>query len=103
MQLIHDDIPKDTDIIHIHGMELDKQDFYNSLGKPWVGTLHGGGSETDERWIKHPKVICVSKFVADRFGIQAFVHTPVSPEDFPFEERKRNYFLYMAGFRMVLG
>jgi len=100
--IIVDNIPSDVDIIHNHGFCLDRQDQYNSWGKPWVSTVHGGGMETDPAFINgvknHPNVICVSKFVSDRLQCPAFVHTCASPEEFMYQEHKQNYFLYLAGF-----
>jgi glycosyltransferase involved in cell wall biosynthesis len=46
----------------------------------------------------HPNIICVSKFVADRLGCNAYVHTCFSEEEFFYQEKKHNYFLYLAGF-----
>lgn len=99
---IVDSIPDDTDIIHLHGIQMEKQEEYNKLPKPWVGTIHGGGMENDPKFLNavknHPNVICVSKFVADRLGCQAFVHSCASPEEFDYRETKQNYFLYLASF-----
>lgn len=100
--IVVDSIPDDADIIHLHGVQMEKQEEYNKLPKPWVGTIHGGGMETDPQFLtavrNHPNIICVSKFVADRLGCQAFVHSCASPEEFEYKEAKGNYFLYVASF-----
>jgi glycosyltransferase involved in cell wall biosynthesis len=98
LKLVNYTIPDDVDVIHVHGHDLDQEAKYNAFGKPWCSTLHGGGSETDPRWINHPKVICVSKFVSDRLQIPAYVHTCYSPEEFFYQEQKQKYFIYLAGF-----
>lgn len=98
-------IPPDVDIIHHHGFCLDRQDEYNSWGKPWVSTIHGGGMEGQDfidAVKNHPNIICVSKFVSDRLYCPAFVHSCVSPEEFTVQENpypfNSPYFLYLAGF-----
>lgn len=100
--ILVDSIPADTDVIHVHSFCLEDVEKNTALGKPWVGTIHGGGMETDPVFLNgvknHPNVICVSKFVADRLQCQAFVHTCASPEEFMYQEKKQNYFLYLAGF-----
>jgi glycosyltransferase involved in cell wall biosynthesis len=100
--IVVDSIPDDADIIHLHGVQMEKQDQYNKLPKPWVGTIHGGGMETDPKFLtavrNHPNIICVSKFVADRLHCSAFVHSCASPEEFEYSDTKDNYLLYLAGF-----
>lgn len=94
-------IPSDVDIIHHHGFCLDRQDEYNSWGKPWVSTIHGGGMEGQEfidQVRGHPNIICVSKFVSDRLGCPAFVHSCASDEEFEFNINPKGGFLYLAGF-----
>lgn len=94
------EIPSDVDIIHHHGWCYWDEDKYNAWGKPWVSTIHGGGMETDPKWLElsknNPHVICVSKFVADRIGNSAFVHACSDPDEFIYKEKKENYFLYLS-------
>lgn len=100
--IVVDSIPNDVDIIHKHGFEIEKCDEYDSWGKPWVGTIHGGGIESNPTWLaavnNHPNIICVSKFVADRLNCKAFVHSCASPEEFHYDIPADNYFIYLAGF-----
>jgi glycosyltransferase involved in cell wall biosynthesis len=97
-------VPDDVEILHFHGIELEKQNYYESFKKPWVGTIHGGGMESNPAWLKlannHPNVICVSKFVADRLNCQAFVHSCASDEELEFKQTVEpdGGFLYLAGF-----
>lgn len=99
--VVHD-IPDDTDIVHHHGFMVEREHEYALWKKPWVSTIHGGGVENDPTFLNrvkdHPNIICVSKFVADRLGCKAFVHSCASPEELEFENNKENYFLYLAGF-----
>lgn len=97
-------IPKDIDIMHFHGVEIEKENYYNSFGIPWVGTIHGGGMENNPNWLRkvnnHPNVICVSKFVSDRLNCPAFVHSCASDEELEYNEVEDHDggFLYLAGF-----
>ena len=99
---IVENIPKNTDIVHHHGFELENQYKYNSWGIPWVSTIHGGGMEHDPKFLNgvkgHPNVLCVSKFVSDRLQCPAFVHNCASEEEFIYKTEKQNYFLSMASF-----
>lgn len=94
------EIPADADIVHHHGWEWHREAEYNAFGKPWVSTIHGGGMETDPNWLNaakgNPRIICVSKFVADRVGVSAFVHACSDPDEFIFKTQKQNYFLYLT-------
>jgi glycosyltransferase involved in cell wall biosynthesis len=98
------EIPEDCDIINFNGWDPDTSpEQFSSYGKPWVVTLHGGGSEASPLWlqtVKNPHMICVSKFVADRIGTKAYAWSCSSPDDLMFlneEEPKKDYFLWMAG------
>lgn len=99
--LVVDKIPDDCDIINFNGWDpANSFSEYSSYGKPWVITLHGGGSETDPLWlktVKNPHMICVSKFVADRIGTKAYAWSCSNPKNFKFKEEKDDYFLWMAG------
>jgi glycosyltransferase involved in cell wall biosynthesis len=94
------EIPAEADIVHHHGWEWDKEHTYNAFGKPWVSTIHGGGMETDPNWLNaakgNPRVICVSKFVADRIGALAYVHACSDHDEFIYKEQKQDYFLYLS-------
>lgn len=94
------EVPRDTDIIHFHQWEPGKRD-YDKYGKPWIVTIHGGGSETDHTWLEatknNPHVVCVSKFIADKVGAREWVWTSSEPDDFIYSKQKEDYFLWMAG------
>lgn len=94
------EIPDDVDIIHFHQWEPGKKD-YDQYGKPWIVTLHGGGSETDPNWINatkgNPHVVCVSKYIANLVGVDKWVWTSSTPDDFTYRLKKEDYFLWMAG------
>jgi len=91
--------PDDADIIHFHGW-IPSED-YDKFGKPWVATIHGGGSENDPVWLEksnnNPHIICVSKFIADRINCSAYAWACSNPDEFIFSEQKNDYFLWMAG------
>lgn len=95
------EIPKDCDIVNFNGWIPGKSDVeYPKHGVPWVVTLHGGGTETDPEWlrtIKNPHMICVSKFIADRIGTEAYAWACADPGNFLYREKKEDYFLWMAG------
>lgn len=95
-----EEIPEDCDILHFHQWEPGKID-YEKYGKPWIVTLHGGGSETDPQWIKatkeNPNVVCVSKYIADKVGALAWVWTCSDEVEFIYDPYKSDYFLWMAG------
>lgn len=97
-----DSIPDDVDVIHHHGFTLEKEAEYKSWNRPWISTIHGGGMESDTYWLNkvknHSNILCVSKFVSNRLGCPAYVHTCVSPEEFEYKEKSDDYFLYLAGF-----
>lgn len=92
--------PEWADILHFHSWRPGEID-YDKYGKPWVVTLHGGGMETDPKWLKdtanNPHVICVSKFVSDRVKCPAYVWTCAETHEFMFRKEKKDYFLFMAG------
>ena len=94
------EIPKDCDIINFNGwLPATSEKEYNSYGIPWVATLHGGGSENDPEWlktIKNPHMICVSKFVADRIGTEAYAWACANPDELSFYDKKDDYF-FMDG------
>lgn len=94
------EIPNDCDILHFHQWEPDKID-YEKYNKPWIVTIHGGGSETDPNWIKatanNPHVVCVSKYISGKVNAPANVWTCSDPDDFIFNDKKEDYFLWMAG------
>lgn len=95
-------IPSGYDIIHHHGWSWQDETLYASHGLPWLSTIHGGGMEQDSVWLAKAKgnkhVMCVSKFVADRIGTEAYVNAGSLVKDFIFAREKKNYFLYLAGF-----
>jgi hypothetical protein len=102
---IVNEMPKDVDVIHFHGVEVERENYYASFGIPWCGTIHGGGMENDPNWLRkvnnHPNIICVSKFVSDRLNCPAFVHSCASDEEFEYKESvdpNHGGFLYLAGF-----
>lgn len=97
------EIPKDCDIIHFHGWDKDSSAVeYSSHNIPWVATIHGGGMEDDENWLKSVKenknnIICISKFISDRIECPNYVHNCVNSDEFVFSKDKEDYFLWMAG------
>lgn len=95
-------IPDDCDIINFNGWEPNTSEAeYNSYGIPWVVTMHGGGMETEQKWLEtvtaNPHIICVSKFISDRLQCPAYAWSCSNPEDFTYREEKEDYFLWMAG------
>lgn len=96
------DVPKDCDILHFHGWDpFASKNEYDSYGIPYVITMHGGGMETDARWMesvsRNPNIICVSKFISDRLKCPAYVWSCADPQEFKFNSQKGDYFLWMAG------
>ena len=97
-----DDIPKNCDIINFHGWDPDTSKLeYEKYDIPWVSTMHGGGTESSEKWLKsvigNPHIIAVSKFIADRLSLKNYAWTCSNPADYDFNVKKDNYFLWMAG------
>lgn len=98
-----DKVPEDCDILHFHGWDpKTSKAEYESFGIPYVVTMHGGGMENDLEWLMsvngNPNIICVSKFISDRLGCPAYVHSCTDPaEMFYGAPKDDNYFLWMAG------
>jgi len=95
-----EEVPEDCDIIHFHQWEPGVID-YDSYDKPYVVTIHGGGTPEPKSWHDatrgNPHILCVSKFISDHVGAPAFVWEASSPENFIYSEKKENYFLWMGG------
>lgn len=86
------DFPKDADIVHGHGANLQHS------GLPWVSTVHGGGSDpAGSLWHNNPNFICVSDFICKVSGNKQFVHSCVDPDDFIYSDKKEDYFLWISG------
>lgn len=98
--LMVSEVPHNCDVVHFHQWEPGKRD-YDKYGKPWIVTIHGGGSETDPNWIKathnNPHVVAVSDYIAKKIGALAHVWTCSDPKDFIYNNKKDDYFLWMAG------
>jgi glycosyltransferase involved in cell wall biosynthesis len=94
-----DEVPTDCDIIHYNqwSTTFDHDKFHT----PWIVTIHGGGMETDPDFFKvtdaNPHVVCVSEFVRKRLNCYKYIWNCSDPEDFIFEDKKEDYFLWMAG------
>lgn len=85
----------DCDIVHFHG------DFPKTYHQPWVGTMHGGGTESAPEWLEqmtaNPHIICISKFIANRLKIKTVVHNCIDEDKFIYREEKDDYFLWLGG------
>jgi len=84
-----------VDLVHFNSWE--PQD-YLKCGKPWLTTIHGYSLHQEQN---HPAIstnlVAVSKFAAERMGAKANVWASSDPNDFVFNEKKEDYFLWMAG------
>ena len=94
------EVPGDVDIIHFHQWEPGNID-YESYGKPYVISIHGGGTPEPESWHNatrgNPHILCVSKFISDHVGCPEYVWECTDPNDFYFRPVKRDYFLWIGG------
>ena len=97
--LVVNNIPKDTDIVHYHGGFPEEYGHNNNF--KWVTTSHGGGSDTQERMNELRRfvhnILFVSHFCSNMYNSNCVVHSSVPVEDFPFQKKKDNYFLWLAG------
>ena len=92
-------VSEDTDIIHLHGGLLYE---YNLLPvKPWITTAHGGATDAPERLTEVGKyvdnIVFVSNFCSKMYNSDCFVYACADKNEFQFQEKKDNYFLWMAG------
>lgn len=86
-------IPQTCDVVNIHGhMEI------GPINKPTIIT---NNSNTQERLSYAPNKVYASKNHALRAGARAFVYNGVDPEDYTYQERKEDYFLFLARVRRV--
>ncbi len=93
-------IPDDVDVVHYHGGFPEEYGQDRRKGV-WISTVHGGGqdspSETAEKREWKNNLVFVSDFCAKRCESQTYIHNCVQEEDFPYREKKDDYFLWMAG------
>lgn len=90
-QEAQDAIPGDVDIVHFHAWEPQQ-----SFRKPWIYTLHGNSTEP-ERLPKN--TVCISANHAKRHGREAFVYNGIDPDEFVFQEHKKDHLLFFSKVR----
>ncbi len=60
---------------------------------PYLVTI-GGNGQPGEKFLPH--TVFVSRNHAERHGAEAFVYNGIDPDDYFFEERKKDYLLFLA-------
>ena len=80
-------IPKSTDILHLWSTPG------NLPRIPFLVTIEGNG-QVRERF--HPNTVFVSAKHAANHGSENFVHNGIDPEDFQWDEKKDDYFVFLA-------
>lgn len=98
------EVPADTDIIHFHQWEPGNID-YESYGKPYVISIHGGGTPEPESWHMatrgNPHILCVSKFISVHVGCPEYVWECTDPDQFMMTKEKNNfrggYYFWIGG------
>jgi len=85
----------DADIVHFHGWDLEA---YSKCNKPWVTTIHGYElhQKASEAY-RLRNVIAVSQFAARNIGAMHYVWNCADPDEFKYEPKKDNYFLWISG------
>lgn len=87
-------IPSDTDIVHFH-LPYNFQNF----PFPYVCTIHGNLSDSDDRNILHQNSIFLCKDHANRHGFDKYVFNGLNPSAIPLgldSLKKRNYFSFLG-------
>lgn len=86
-----DAIPNDVDIVHFHAWEPQQ-----SFRKPWIYTLHGNSTEPE---CLPKNTVCISADHAKRHGREVFVYNGIDPDEFVFQETKKNHLLFFSKVR----
>lgn len=84
-------IPDSVDIVHFHAWEPQ-----HTFRKPWIYTLHGN-STTPETLPKN--TVCISANHAKRHGREVFVYNGIDPNEFVFQENKKDHLLFFSKVR----
>lgn len=84
-------IPDNVDVVHFHAWEPQ-----TSFRKPWIYTLHGN-STTPELLPAH--TVCISANHAKRHGLDVFVYNGIDPDEFVFQENKKDHLLFFSKVR----
>lgn len=84
-------VPDDVDIVHFHAWEPQ-----HTFHKPWIYTLHGN-STTPETLPKN--TVCISADHAKRHGRTIFVYNGIDPDEFIFQEHKKDHLLFFSKVR----
>lgn len=83
-----------ADIVHFHGWDANE---YSKVQKPWVTTIHGYQLHDNvSQAYRSEHVVGVSKFAASNLNSRYYVWNCSDPDEFKFEPKKDNYFLWMA-------
>jgi glycosyltransferase involved in cell wall biosynthesis len=92
-------IPIDCDVVHYHAeMPSDYGHFENKF--PWIATPQGGGTDTPDIVEKYKDYcshfVFVSRFCANIYNSNCFIHNCADPKDFIFRDKKDDYFLWIG-------
>lgn len=90
-QEAHAAIPTDVDIVHFHAWEPQAE-----FDKPWIYTLHGNSSNLNEL---PSNTVCISANHAQRHHCKTYVYNGVDPEEFIFQEEKKDHLLFFSKVR----
>jgi glycosyltransferase involved in cell wall biosynthesis len=86
---------KGADVLHFHGWD---PDHYDSFGIPWVATIHGYQlHQAQKQAYRMKNVVAVSQFAARSIGATQYVWNCADPEEFQYEPKKDEYFVWLAG------
>ncbi|NTV97641.1 MAG: glycosyltransferase family 4 protein [Chlorobiaceae bacterium] len=81
-------IPRNSDIVHFHAWPP-----VNDFELPWLFTLHGNATDISTL----PKnTVFISANHAARHHSKLFVYNGINPDEFVFNERKKDYLLFIA-------
>lgn len=80
-------LPADLDFLHSH------QPLRYKPKVPFLVTIHGNGSPTEHYW---PNTNFLSQSHARNHNAKYFVYNGIDPQQYPFEEKKQDYFVFLA-------
>jgi glycosyltransferase involved in cell wall biosynthesis len=84
-------VPDSADVVHFHAWEPQ-----HTFRRPWIYTLHGN-STTPETLPKN--TVCISANHAKRHGREVFVYNGIDPDEFVFQENKKDHLLFFSKVR----
>lgn len=84
-------VPDSADVVHFHAWEPQ-----HTFRKPWIYTLHGN-STTPETLPTN--TVCISANHAKRHGREVFVYNGIDPDEFVFQENKKDHLLFFSKVR----